>query len=87
MRRAGMDVDFVKLAERIVNEQNLRGLVAEKYEINKAHYAKPAAAAAKEIKKGGHKMPPAKSNLDFLLNSALVVTGVALVGLFVYNFL
>ena len=76
-------VDFVKLAERIVNEQNLRRVVADKYAQNNL-------ALAKEIKTDDtKKVQPVRvnNNLDLFINSALVVTGMALVGLFVYGFL
>jgi hypothetical protein len=95
------DICFVKMAERIVNEQNLRSVVAEKYALNSRFSREGIAVtgsgqarcrgARNEVKKGIPKGTPRngerKNYLDALLNSALVVTGMALVGMIVYNFL
>jgi hypothetical protein len=87
------DICFVKLAERIVNEQNLRRVVAEKYALNGGGIScNDRLNAHNSTKTGDTGMPPVrpvriKNGLDFFINSALVVTGMALVGMVVYGFL
>ncbi|MCL2170299.1 MAG: hypothetical protein FWB74_09800 [Defluviitaleaceae bacterium] len=91
--RHGVDeeeIDFVKEAEKIINNQALHDSILEKYEDN-ALFAPPAALAAPAPappkEKAGVKTQATATRLDFKLNLALLIVGIGVLALFVYNFL
>jgi len=87
--RAGADennIDFVKEAEMIMNSQALHTSIIEKYEKHAA-YAPVAPLRQKPVADIAVKRPTSKGRTDFVLNVGLVVTGIALLFVFMHNFL
>ena len=86
------DIDFVKEAERIINSQALHSSIAAKYEQNGgfaplALTPAPAAAIAAPPQKSSTKAAAQSTRLDFKLNLALLVVGLLISAVFVYNLL
>ena len=93
--RSGVDedeIDFVKEAEKIINSQALHSSIAAKYEQQGAFAPitatpAPVAALPAPTQKSGAKAPPQNTRLDFKLNLALLVVGLLIAAVFVYNML
>jgi hypothetical protein len=89
------EIDFVKEAERIINSQALHKSIAAKYESH-AGFAPPAtlkpalaASGAAPVENSAQngtkkKTPRKRTKLDFILNLALLATGIALLFAFAF---
>ena len=87
------EIDFVKEAERIINSHSLQNQIANKYGQMAGHTPMAALAAPTQappplpaVQKNNSRPRP-KTRLDFILNAALITTGIALVSLLIFNFL
>ncbi|MCL2350656.1 MAG: hypothetical protein FWC67_04165 [Defluviitaleaceae bacterium] len=80
------DIDFLKEAEMIMNSNTVQHKLIEQYEKMGAH-APLAPLSPPPAPPQAKKAPPRKSRFDAMLNFTLIVTGIALVAVFAYNFM